>query len=76
MFQFGISFWQKIVEWKYFDILRVDIYLLKYLQMGIHLLTFVRKEHENFEINLWQKEGHSKLASFSNVWLHPGLTSI
>ena len=35
--------------------------------MGIHLLTFVRKEHENFEINLWQKEGHSKLASFSNV---------
>ena len=62
MFQFRISFWQKKIKWKYFDIVRIVIYLLRYLQIGARLIPFVRRKVEHFEINFWQKKGHSKLA--------------
>ena len=62
MFQFRISFWQKKIKRKYFDIVRIVIYLLRYLRIGARLIPFVRRKAEHFEINFWQKKGHSKLA--------------
>ena len=54
LFQFGISFWQKKIKWKYFDIVIVHIFK-RNIQGAFLTLPFVRKKVEIFEINFWQK---------------------
>ena len=59
MFQFGISFRQKKIKWKYLDIVHIGIW--KKPARSIPYTDFLKKKVKHFEINFWQKEGHRKL---------------
>ena len=79
MFQFRVGFWPEKIKWKYFGILHIDISLLWYLHVSIHLLPFIRKKSWQFwnkfpdkrkDIVNWHRS-----TSFSDVWVHPSLSS-